>query len=68
MFPKKTVGSVVGIGSMFGAIGGMLLAASTGLIINSFGFLPLFIIAGSNYLIALAIIHLLVPKLKTVNL
>lgn len=68
MFPKTNVGSVVGIGSMFGAIGGVLFAASTGIIRVKFGYIPLFAIAGSAYLIALILIHLLAPKLDKAEL
>ena len=66
MFPKSNVGSVVGIGSMFGAIGGVLFAASTGIIRVKFGYIPL--IAGSAYIIALLLIHLLAPKLDKAEL
>ena len=68
MFPKQAVGSMVGIGSMMGAISGAVFAASTGLIRVKFGYLPLFVIAGSAYLVALLCIHLLVPKLEPVNI
>ncbi len=68
MFPKTNVGSVVGIGSMFGAIGGVLFAASTGIIRVKFGYIPLFAIAGSAYLIALVLIHLLAPRLDKAEL
>jgi len=68
MFPKQAVGSMVGIGSMMGAISGAVFAASTGLIRVKFGYLPLFIIAGCAYLAALLCIHLLVPKLEPVNM
>jgi ACS family hexuronate transporter-like MFS transporter len=68
MFPKKSVGSVVGIGSMMGAISGAVFAASTGIIRVKFGYVPLFAIAGSAYLIALLIIHLLAPKLEPVKM
>ncbi len=67
MFPKNAVGTVVGIGSMLGATGGILLAASTGIIRVKFGYIPLFAIAGSAYLIALLTIHLLSPKLEGVR-
>ena len=67
MFPKTNVGSVVGIGSMFGAIGGVLFAASTGIIRVKFGYIPLFAIAGIAYLIALVLIHLLAPKLDKIE-
>jgi MFS transporter, ACS family, hexuronate transporter len=64
MFPRRAVGSVVGIGGMAGSIGGMLIATTVGLILQYTGsYLPIFIIAGSAYLIALTIIHLLAPRL-----
>jgi ACS family hexuronate transporter-like MFS transporter len=64
MFPRRAVGSVVGIGGMAGSIGGMLLQASVGLILYYTGsYLPIFIIAGSTYLAALLIMHLLAPRL-----
>jgi ACS family hexuronate transporter-like MFS transporter len=65
MFPRQAVGSVVGIGGMAGAIGGMLIAKVVGYILQSTGsYVPIFLIAGSAYLVALAIIHLLAPKLE----
>lgn len=65
MFPKQAVGSVVGIGGMFGAIGGMIMSPLVGWILDRTGsYVPIFIIAGSAYLVALALIHLLAPKLE----
>ncbi len=64
-FPRRAVGSVVGLGGMFGSIGALLLAKTTGYVLQWTGsYLPLFIIAGSAYLIALVIIHFLNPQLK----
>lgn len=69
MFPKQAVGSVVGIGGMAGAVGGMLIALVVGEILETTGsYVPIFIIAGSTYLIALLIIHLLIPKLEAVKI
>ncbi len=69
MFPKQAVGSVVGIGGMAGAVGGMLIALIVGEILETTGsYVPIFIIAGSTYLLALLIIHLLVPKLEPVKI
>jgi ACS family hexuronate transporter-like MFS transporter len=66
MFPRGAVGSVVGFGGMGGAIGGMLVAPAVGYWLDwshgAYG--PLFVVAGSMYLLALGLIHLLVPKLK----
>jgi ACS family hexuronate transporter-like MFS transporter len=67
MFPKQAVASVVGVGGMMGAIGGTLFAASAGLIRVKFGYMPLFIIAGSAYLIAILVIHVIVPRLDKVE-
>lgn len=65
MFPRRAVGSVVGIGGTAGAVGGMLVATTVGLILQfTHSYLPIFIIAGSAYLVALGIIHLLVPTLQ----
>lgn len=67
-FPRRAVGSVVGIGGMAGAIGGMLIALLVGEILQRTGsYVPIFIIAGSTYLVALLVIHLLVPKLDPVK-
>jgi len=64
MFPRAAVASVVGIGGMIGAVGGALTQAGIGHVVamtNSY--VPLFLAAGTAYLIALGIIHLLSPKL-----
>ena len=64
MFPRKAVGSVVGIGGMAGAVGGMFLSLLVGAILQAtHSYVPIFIIAGSTYLSALLIIHLLAPRL-----
>jgi ACS family hexuronate transporter-like MFS transporter len=65
MFPKQAVGSMVGLGGMAGALGAMLILKITGYVLSKTGsFTMLFIIAGSAYVIALLIIHLLVPRLE----
>jgi ACS family hexuronate transporter-like MFS transporter len=67
MFPRQVIASVVGIGGMMGALGGALFAASTGVIRVNFGYMPLFIIAGSAYLIGIVLIHVIVPKLGRIE-
>ena len=66
MLPKNAVGSVVGLGGMCGALSGALAAPAIGYWLDyshkSYG--PLFVVAGSMYLVALGIIHLLVPKIE----
>ena len=69
MFPRQAVGSVVGLGGMAGAVGGMLIAKLTGAILEATGsYLPVFFIAAFAYLVGLLIIHLLVPRLEPVKL
>jgi ACS family hexuronate transporter-like MFS transporter len=65
MFPRQAVGSVVGFGGMAGAVGGMLIAKLTGYILQTTGsYMPVFIIASTTYLITLAVVHLLVPRME----
>jgi MFS transporter, ACS family, hexuronate transporter len=65
MFPRRAVGSVVGFGGMAGAVGGMCLTLVVGEILQRTGsYVGVFLIAGSMYLIGLAVIHLLVPRLE----
>lgn len=68
MFPGRVVGSVVGIGGMAGAIGGMLIAELVGHILQWTGsYMIPFFIAGSAYLVALAVVHLVSPDLTPVK-
>jgi len=65
MFPRRAVGSIVGIGGMAGAVGGMLIAKATGYLLQWTGtYVVIFIVAASAYLLALGIIQSLVPKLE----
>ncbi len=77
MFPKYAVGSVTGIGGMFGGLGGMLLTAlvqrnmfvhyrAIGQIETAY--FIMFLICGGAYLLAWTLMHFLVPKVKPVEL
>ena len=69
LFPAQAVASVVGIGGMAGAVGGMFVAKLVGYILQRSGSYRIpFLIAGSSYLVAVGIIHLLTPRLKPVQL
>lgn len=71
MFPKKAVASVVGIGGMIGAIGGVIIAKTAGLILDYYsslgnietGYFIMFIICALAYLVAWSVFSLLVPKM-----
>ena len=69
MFPRKAIGSIVGLGGMAGAIGGMLIATLAGFILQLTGsYMVLFGICGSAYLLALFIFNRLAPQLEQVEL
>jgi ACS family hexuronate transporter-like MFS transporter len=77
MFPKRATASVTGIGGLFGGLGGILLTAavqkkmfvyyeSIGQIQT--GYFIMFLICGGAYLLAWLLMHLLVPKMKRIDL
>jgi ACS family hexuronate transporter-like MFS transporter len=65
-FPKRAVGSVAGLGGTFGYIGYTLFGILTGWILDltNKNYLPVFIMAGSAYLLAFVIIHLAMPHME----
>lgn len=69
MFPRRAVGSVVGVGGMAGAIGGAIMAVTTGVLLERTGgnYMLIFFAVGPAYIVALGIIHLLVPRLQPVD-
>jgi ACS family hexuronate transporter-like MFS transporter len=72
MFPKEAVSSVVGIGGMAGACGGILFPSLVGYLLDAYkaednlagGYNLLFTICGLTYLVAWTIIHLLTRNLN----
>src|SRR5580700_2356977 len=69
LFPSRAVASVVGIGGMAGAIGGMLIAEIVGHVLQWTGsYVVPFFIAASAYLIALLFIQLLSPALAPASI
>jgi len=77
MFPKKTVGSVTGIGGMFGSVGGVFLSlfVQKNMFVHyraihhiEIAYYIMFFVCGSAYLLAWCIMHFLVPKMKPVDL
>ena len=76
MFPKQAVSSVVGIGGMAGAIGGIFFPVFVGYLLDSYkisgnlsgGYNILFTLCGFTYFITWTIIHLLTRKGDSVSL
>nr|WP_315189355.1 MFS transporter [uncultured Flavobacterium sp.] len=75
MFPKKTIGSVVGIGGMAGGIGGVLVTKTAGALIDHYealgeiktGYTLIFIFCAIAYLLAWSIMKILVPKYSPIQ-
>ena len=69
MFPKRAVGSVIGLGGFAGGIGGMIMAKSTGLVLNATqgNYTIIFAMCTTVYFLAVAAIHLLSPRLAKVE-
>lgn len=64
LFPGRSVASVVGIGGTAGAIGGMLIAKFVGYVLDATNsYAPIFAVAGCAYLLALASLHIVSPRL-----
>ena len=76
MFPKQAVSSVVGIGGMAGAIGGIFFPVFVGYLLDSYktsgnlsgGYNILFTLCGITYFITWTIIHLLTRRGNAVSL
>jgi MFS transporter, ACS family, hexuronate transporter len=69
MFPTRAVGSVVGLGGFAGAVGGVFVSTVVGFLLQTTGsYIPVFIMAGFAYLLALAIVQALAPRLEPVSL
>ncbi len=69
LFPRAAVASVVGLGGFAGAVGGMLIANFVGFLLQATGsYVPVFMLAGSAYLLALAVVHMLTPRLEPAQL
>lgn len=75
MFPKKAIGSVVGIGGMAGGIGGVLITKIGGALFDHYkktghietGYTIMFTFCAIAYLIAWSIMKTLVPKYKLIT-
>jgi len=64
LYPSAAVASVVGLGGFAGAIAGALVSTAVGFVLQTTGrYEVVFALAGGMYLIALGIIHILVPRL-----
>lgn len=68
VFPQRMVSSVTGFGSMFGAVGGMLIAWCVAHLLQASGsYVPVFAIAGGAYLAAWIVFRALARDLLPVH-
>jgi len=75
MFPKKTVGSVIGIGGMAGGIGGVLISKCGGALFDYYkelghtqtGYTIMFAVCAVAYLVAWLVMKVLVPKYRPIT-
>jgi ACS family hexuronate transporter-like MFS transporter len=73
MFPKKAVGSVVGIGTTAGGIGGVIVQKLAGRLTDVYASTPqtayliMFVVCALSYLTAWVIIKALVPRHKVIT-
>jgi ACS family hexuronate transporter-like MFS transporter len=75
-FPKKAVSSVTGIGGMAGGLGGLGISYLAGAVLNYYknqghietGYVVMFVVAGSMYIIAWTLMNVFAPKNKNVVL
>lgn len=69
MFPKRAVGSVIGLGGFMGGVGGMIMAKSTGLVLDATNgnYTIIFAVCTTVYFLAVLALHLLSPRLTPVT-
>lgn len=75
MFPQSALSSVVGIGGLAGAVGGVLFPAFIGIVLDYYknidalntGYNVIFMVCGSAYLLALVMMHFILPKMNRVT-
>ena len=75
MFPKKAIGSVIGIGGMAGGIGGVIITKVGGALFDHYkklghietGYTIMFAFCAIAYLIAWSVMKALVPKYKPIT-
>jgi ACS family hexuronate transporter-like MFS transporter len=76
MFPKRAVATLIGLGGMAGAVGGMIFQVFAGALLDKFakgggetaGYALLFGICAFAYLIAFALNHLLAPRFEPIKI
>lgn len=67
-FPHREVGSVIGVASFAGNVGGLIILFIAGILLNhQHNYLPLFGYAAVAYLAALAVMHWIAPRFRLID-
>jgi ACS family hexuronate transporter-like MFS transporter len=75
MFPKKAIGTIIGIGGMAGGLGGVLVSKMGGYLFDYYdslgkiqtGYTIMFVVCAVAYLIAWSVMKMLVPKYSPIT-
>jgi ACS family hexuronate transporter-like MFS transporter len=67
IFPKNVVGTVTGFGGCLGGIAGGLVQLAVASVVVQHGYTPIFAICAVMYLVAFALVHLLVGELGVIR-
>jgi ACS family hexuronate transporter-like MFS transporter len=67
-FPSRAVGSVTGLVGFAGTGGGILATYLTGVIVQNFGYVPIFMLMGILHPLAMVFIHLFIKKGEPIDI
>jgi ACS family hexuronate transporter-like MFS transporter len=68
IFPARLVGSAIGIGAFAGNLSGMAMIEFAGWSLTTGrGYMPMMLVCAVTYLVALATIHLILPRIVAVD-
>ncbi|MDQ3684843.1 MAG: MFS transporter [Acidobacteriota bacterium] len=67
VFPKSVVGTVTGFGGALGGLAGVITQLSIGWVVQNLSFAPIFAVCSVLYLLAFALVHVLIGELGVVR-
>jgi MFS transporter, ACS family, hexuronate transporter len=67
IFPKNVVGTVTGFGGCLGGIAGGLAQLAVARVVTQHGYAPIFVVCAVMYLVAFAMVHLLIGELGVIR-
>ncbi len=67
VFPKRVVGTITGFGGALGGLAGVITQLSIGWVVQNLSFAPIFAVCSVLYLLAFALVHVLIGELGVVR-